>query len=256
MNKDIEADSGRRQFSIDGERVLFLHVGKTGGSYVKSVLGLGNIGKKASTKSAPVLYAGHNFNLRKALKKFPKRKIAFSVRHPVSLFVSGFNSRLRKGQPRYDVEWNRMEQLAFATFETPNALAEALSADNQQLRTCAEFSMLGIGHVKDCLKFYLHSPLALEASMHRIAYIFRQEHLDEDLRGFISRSELFSSAVDLDLGLSHDKRHENPPSAPTNLSPMARANLESWYATDIAIYEWCLENQQAINNQWLTTSAH
>ena len=54
----------------------------------------------------------------------------FFVRDPISRFVSGFNSRLRKGLPKMYFPWAPGEKLAFSRFATPNQLALALSSSD------------------------------------------------------------------------------------------------------------------------------
>ena len=58
----------------------------------------------------------------------PGEPVAFFVRHPVSRFVSGFNSRMRKGRPRRNVEWSEGERWSFERFRTPDELARALAS--------------------------------------------------------------------------------------------------------------------------------
>jgi hypothetical protein len=64
----------------------------------------------------------------------PGERAACILRNPIDRFVSGFNSRLRQGAPRYDRPWSPGEAAAFERFGTPSALAEALAADDPAAR--------------------------------------------------------------------------------------------------------------------------
>jgi len=116
-----------------------LHIGKTGGSVVKEAL-------------KPYLLAGkfkielHDHSFR--LKDVPEgEKVVFFLRDPIKRFISGFYSRKRKGQPRYNFPWSPGEEGAFRHFKTPNALASALSSKNKRLKERAVMAMKNITHV-------------------------------------------------------------------------------------------------------------
>src|SRR6056297_1213665 len=95
--------------------VHFLHIRKAGGTAIKEAL------KDIAVKQNVIL---HPHKTR--LKDIPEgEKVFFFLRNPVSRFVSGFNSRLREGKPRYNSPWNEGEKVAFSRFPTANDLAEA-----------------------------------------------------------------------------------------------------------------------------------
>ena len=50
------------------------------------------------------------------------RKAVFALRDPLTRFISGFYSGLRKGAPRYDIGWSKGEKRAFSWFSTPQEL--------------------------------------------------------------------------------------------------------------------------------------
>src|SRR5262249_7763882 len=103
-----------------GAPVHFLHIRKTGGTAIIEAL------RPVAQPFRIVLHA-HDTKLGEIP---PDHKVFFFVRHPVPRFVSGFFSRLRRGAPRYNYEWNDAEARAFSRFQTPSALGEALSATN------------------------------------------------------------------------------------------------------------------------------
>jgi hypothetical protein len=154
-----------RQLGAGYSGDIVLHIGKTGGSYFSDVLA------QLKPSGELVNRFSHGLNAQKAFEMCPNGQIVFVVREPSSLFVSAFNSRLRRGQPRYNVDWSPAEVIAFRIFHTPNELAEALSSADPLRKACANFAMLSIVHVNRCLKFYLRSVDFLEKNKYRIGYI-------------------------------------------------------------------------------------
>ncbi len=94
------------------KKAHFLHIGKTGGSAVKSAL---MPYREASIYD--IEFHGHNF----PISSVPEgEKFFFFLRNPLTRFSSGFYSRKRKGLPRYNLEWSRLERVIFEKFNSPN----------------------------------------------------------------------------------------------------------------------------------------
>ena len=236
---DVSFDcTGYPSILIDGKRLAgkhsmycLLHIGKTGGTYTRHVI------SSVPAATALVRFLDHSFTLEAALKTFPDETALFAVRHPFEIFVSGFNSRLRKGQPRYNFPWSPDEAVAFAAFQTPNRLAEGLSAVDSKFRRLAEFSMHSIPHASRCLHFFLNSVPALRQYRSRIFFILRQACLDDDIERYFSKI-----GIQYCHNPIHDDaiRHRNPVDMYRALSPTAMRNLKAWYKTDLEIYSECI----------------
>jgi len=86
-----------------------LHVRKTGGTAIKAALA-----DVLNTPTYRILFHPHKIRLC----DIPRRDetIVF-LREPVSRFVSGFYSRMRKGQPRNYVPWRPEEEIAFVILQ-------------------------------------------------------------------------------------------------------------------------------------------
>ncbi len=216
----------------------YIHIGKTGGTLISAVL-----------RSLPLEHRSkfrilrHNVSLPQTVEARPEMPVIFSVRRPEALFVSGFNSRLREGRPTYDRAWTERETVAFTHFETPNKLAEALSADDPNLKGFAELSMLSINHVRKGLRWHLKGIECLEQHREDIAFILLQERLEQDLRALAERI-----GVPLDLAqVPPDARlHTALPEDETELSDVGLANITRWYQADREIYDWCAERHDRI----------
>lgn len=210
----------------------FLHIGKTGGSFVRAV-----VNSLPPEHRAQFRLLHHDAKLHQAVETRPGMPVFFSVRRPEDLFVSAFNSRLRQGRPLYDRPWNPREEIAFSVFETPNQLAEALSAQDRLQQAAARLSMFAINHVRQGLRWYLMNIENLERHREHIAFVLLQESLDEDLRAFAAR---FGVPLDSAEQLFGERVHGAEANSATDLSERAVANLQQWYHDDIQIYDWCV----------------
>jgi hypothetical protein len=213
------------------EKYTIIHVGKTGGAALAILLEA----HKRRHPDAPIRMFGHDMTLYWAVRLFPDARVVFFVRDPATRFASGFNSRLRRGKPRNDIPWTPWEEAAFSKFQTPNALAEALSSGDKSLRAPAHLAMFGIEHIRWNLVHYLHSVELLEKHARDIAFIGEQEHYAEDIA--VLRRML---GIDPDLELPTDdwSSHRTPDEMSRELSELALRNLRTWFPEDYAIVEW------------------
>jgi hypothetical protein len=181
--------------------------------------------------------------LTRAVRVNPEMPVFFSVRRPETLFVSGFNSRLRAGRPEYDFPWSPEERAAFSVFDSPNELAEALSADDGRLRASAKSSMEAIRHVRSGLVGCLDGVDALERHRAQIAFIFLQEQLEQDLSSFMER---IGAPLELAQVSPKERIHASMPGDRTELSETGMANIRKWFGPDLEVYDWCRKRRDEI----------
>jgi hypothetical protein len=210
----------------------FIHIGKTGGTLIREVL----LSLPAEHRRR-FRFHGHDVTLPQALEANPEMPVFFSVRRPESLFVSAFNSRRREGRPTYERPHNRQERIAFGLFDSPNELAESLSAAEPHLRACAEFSMLAINHVRKGLRWYLRDIECLDEHRDRIAFILLQERLEEDLSAFAARVGVPLEAAQVS---PHERLHTAVEEDDLELSATGMSNIRAWYRPHQEIYDWCV----------------
>src|SRR5262249_17882432 len=152
---------------------------------------------------------------------------------PVARFVSAFNSRLRKGRPRYDVPWTPIQEAAFRRFPTPNALAEALSAAHADDRRLAG-ALLDDTLLMAPLSYWLQSTQFLLQGRRDIVAVLLQRDLWADF-------ERLKPVLRLPPGarLPDDpvESHKSSPSCATFMSDRAVRNIAAWYAWDFVLYE-------------------
>lgn len=202
----------------------FLHISKTGGTALNEVLE--DFGDKIRKR-------GHKFTLAEVPED---ASAVFVVREPVDRFVSGFNSRLRKGMPRRRLKWSPAEKIAFERFSTANLLAEALSGSDEE-RAAAQAAMDGIMHSSLRLTYTLGSLSAFESHKHRIAWIGHQPTLTAD---FEVLKTIIGLPADAHLPTDPVRSHATPEGYDTTLSERGRANLAEWYKDDYPVYSACL----------------
>ena len=216
--------------------VHILHIGKTGGSAVKEALNSYLLAGKFKIEL-------HNHSFK--LKDVPDgEKVVFFLRYPIKRFMSGFYSRKRKGQPRYNFPWSPCEEEAFGHFKTPNALALALSSENKRLKEVAVMAMKNITHVNTSYWYWFDSETYFFSRFSDILFIGFQESLRDDFN-------MLKKILDLpeNLKLSNDDvvAHRNPGHLDTHLDAEAMKNLTNWYQNDYKFFEFCQEKAKQVN---------
>lgn len=210
-----------------GRRIAhFLHIGKTGGTAIKAVLGAHSV----TDRYAVVL---HNHAV--ALWDVPTGDAAFFVlRNPISRFVSGFYSRQRQGLPAYYSPWTPAEAAAFSAFSTANELALALTAPSESERRRAEDAMKAIRHIRNPYGQWLGSEQYLMSRAEDIIFVGQQESLTIDFERLKATLGLPGTAR---LPADDGRAHRNPPHLDRSLEPAAVSNLRRWYARDFALLD-------------------
>ena len=210
--------------------ICLLHIGKTGGSFLRSIL------KTVESLPANLHILKHSDTLESTRRRFgDDRQLAFVVREPKSRFVSAFNSRMRQGRPTYSSQWSAAEAAAFQWFEDANSLAEALGADDDRMRSAAYFAMDNIQHLKLNYQHFLTSVAELKREKRNIRCCVDLTELDAKLSDVLTAMGVKGLPLD-----KHAKRHETP-AAPIVLSEIAERNLREYWAHEFEIYEYCRE---------------
>lgn len=231
----------------------FLHIGKTGGTAIVHALNQQNCcipSPRRMHMKAPDIYHlnalaedsrmviyihPHDENLRQVPVG---EKVFFFLRDPVSRFTSGFYSRQRQGQPRYNNPWTDGERVTFERFHTTQALALALSSADREEKAAAEKAMKSIQHVLIPYATYFESEEYLCARLTDIFFVGFQETLTHDFEKLKARLDLPGG---LQLPSNDVLAHKNPAHVEKNLTEQAIYNLKTWYANDYRLIELCRE---------------
>lgn len=219
--------------------VHFIHIGKTAGSALKEGVRLNKFIWQNVTICGKYIFQmeKHPFTMVH-LKN--DEYVFFIIRDPISRFISGFYSRLRKGQPRLYNPWSSEEEIAFGRFNTPNELGEALSSKDEELKLAAVNALRGIGHVKSSFWDWFISEEYLKKRKKSLLFFLKQETLEEDLEK-IGKSLGFSFPP---LGKDEVSSHKNPEHFDKKLSAIAKENLREWFKEEYNFLNWIEENSQ------------
>lgn len=224
--------------------IHYVHIGKSGGTALKFAIresaraalpAKARFNKRTPWESplGTVHLEGHGFRLRDV----PDDAYAFfSVRDPATRFVSSFYSRLRKGMPRHFTEWSDAEAEAFAVFQTPQDLALALAKRRGKKRGEAEFAMNSIRHIRRPMTWWIGDAASLQARLPQVAYIVRQETLNEDWRRV---KALLGLPGDVELPSDPVQAHRTTGEYDRTLTPEMLDALRRWYAADYELLELC-----------------
>ncbi len=207
---------------------VFFHLGKTGGGSVRQFL------RPIRTSWAGV---GHDGTLDDIATRWPGTPIVFFVRDPVTRFVSGFNN-YRRGvvhKPLGKVP-SQIELIAYTVFPTANHLAEALTSDDERMRSAAEWAMGSLGFLTNHLTHNLGSPATVDRHLANIALIGLFEEFADSVEAMRTALHLPDS---LRLPDDESRAHRGLSHVPSALSPAGRAAIAHWYRDDIALYDHC-----------------
>ncbi len=210
--------------------VHFLHIGKTGGSALRSALSAGRI-------RGPWALRLHQHDF--LLTDVPLGEGAiFFLRDPVSRFTSAFFGRLYEGAPAYHFPWSVAERRVFEHFRTPDQLATALSSSSRAERDFAEEAMRSIRHVRSLYREWLISERYLRSRLSDLFFIGFQESLQDDFERLKAKLVLAPGAA---LPAGDRQANRTPAHLDRSLSEEGEANLRAWYREDQELITLCRE---------------
>jgi hypothetical protein len=210
-----------RPIDRDLMRAHLLHIGKTGGNALKHAL------RPYNTSGAlDIVFHPHAVRLSDVPVG---ESVLFMLRDPVDRFVSGFNSRRRRGRPLNNFEWTQDEAAAFTAFPTANELAEALSVAEDRRRAAAVGAMRGIYHVKSSYADWLVDFDYLGSRRDDISWVGLTSRLADD---FERLKQILGLPIECVLPGDPVASHRRLDADETCLSPVGIKNIERWYAAD------------------------
>ncbi len=211
------------------KNVHFLHIGKTGGTAVKSVL-------EDYLETSRYSLTLHDHSV--SIKDIPKGElVVFFLRDPVKRFISAFYSRKRKGFPRYCSEWSPIEERIFNRFSTPGQIAAALANNHSKDHDLAVMAMKNIQHFLPYKNWYCDFDY-FESRAEDVLFIGFQESLDID---FIALKKIFDISPSALLPTDAVLAHRNPDFLDKMIDEFGVMALKKWYSDDFIFISKCKE---------------
>ena len=216
--------------------ICMLHIGKTGGSYLRSILK-----HNENLWTRPLHLLGHGATLKGTSKRFgADRKLAFMVRDPLVRFSSAFYSRQQQGRPTYQSQWGADEAAAFLWFETAEELALALVSSSEREKSAAYFAFSAIQHLKSDLRHYLGSVDVLLSERDNIVMCADLINLDARL------PEVVKALGVPDFEMPQKPTAHAAPAPLPKLSSQAEAALREYWAEEFKLYDTACDIAQQI----------
>lgn len=211
----------------DDVPICLLHPGKTGGTYLKSV-----IRHNRAHWTRPIKLLPHRETISSTARSFgADRRLAFTFRDPADRFVSAFQSRLRQGRPTYNRVWSPAEATSFLYFDTPNELAEALDSTREKIKSAAYFAFKSIMHIKSDYRFHFDTLETLHDEAPRIVGCIDVAHMDARLPLILNQLGIEEFSIP-----GEPTRHASP-EPPEPLSDRALNNLRSFWASEFEFFD-------------------
>lgn len=217
-----------RTATHQAEPAHLLHIGKTGGTAMKEAL------RPVKTAGRyELLLHGHGTRLNNIPDGEP---VFFVIRDPVERYVSGFNSRLREGRPRYYLPWTPLEKVVYERYPSADSLGRALSAEDPLERGRAAAAMMSLQHVRDSYWDWFRNREYFERRLSDMLMILWVPDLTA---AFPQLREALGVPDTVVLPSDDVRAHRTPTGVDRTLSDLARENLERWYARDYVFLELC-----------------
>ncbi|NQY11538.1 MAG: sulfotransferase family 2 domain-containing protein [Flavobacteriales bacterium] len=200
--------------------IHIMHIGKTGGRVVEEAI-LGNeLTNKCKIHYLP--FKARLYHIKEG------EKIIIFIREPLDRFLSGFESR--QSQDNGESHWSPPEKSAFEWFPTANDLAEAISDDDEIVKSRANYAMTHIYHVSTSIYKWIRSDEYFEERLSDIVIIANHARFEADF----DRIKEYTGLGD-EIKLNQELI-EAPFNLNEKLSDKAIRNLEAWFKKDIEFY--------------------
>lgn len=218
--------------------VAVLHIAKTGGTALREMAEAWN----AETGQTRMIVLPHHFTLSTAIDEFPDAQFAFFIRDPLARLISGFTSRLRGGQPRYDVPHRPDEAAVFAQFPSIAAVADGLLSGDDTARD----ALRKITHAHRGFAYHLGPPRRLARHGARISFIGQTENFLSDVACF---KRTFGVPSHINVPTDPVGRNATPDAYQVQLTAPQAAVLRVHLAQDYMIYGGCLRHPACVPNR-------
>ena len=214
----------KSKIQLNNNYVYFLHIGKSGGTILKSIFSnQKNQRKELKFIGLPERYKLYQLN--------SKQKYIFSIRNPIDRYLSAFTSRKKKSDV-WTKEYYSIEGFGFYLYDDANKLAEDLYCKNLFKMVKAHISMRCIPIINENIfSWFTLNDLKKNPPL----FIFENSTINEDWKNF---SVIFN--FDENDMSNHMHMRNKTLDKKSKLSEIAKHNLKKYYKIDFEIYNYCL----------------
>ena len=210
-----------RLLKKNSKKIYFLHVPKTGGTFIKKYIEL---------NSNYFLYKTHFYHCNFLLEK---EKYILSIRNPVDRIVSAFYFAKGRKHTAFD-------EFIFNKYNDINSLAEDLSSFKK--KWLAILFLRYIRYINYGYRFYYKKKYTKN-----LIYILEQENMFDDLNKLFKKLNINQTVEDKIINKNTEKKYPA-------LTPKALNNLNKFFKEDYKIYKQLKNNKDYINFKFLNQS--
>ncbi len=223
----------------------FIHVGKCAGTSVRKFL----LAKDIEFQE----YHCYDANVKLAERILGNNKDDFyllTVRDPIRRYISAFywdfyEKRIKSDSKGPHGIWTEI----YNVFQSPNALAEALTSDDGALKTFAQsvFHKSRL-HMEFTLAWYISPDLAEKLNKEN-TFVIRTESVNRDMTDYMKK---YHDEPEI-IKLPHEKADykSSIPNYDESLSPKALQNIKNIYADDYRVLD-VLKSKKILDPSYLT----
>ena len=215
----------KSKFKLDNNIIYFLHIGKTGGTLLKSIFA----NQENNQNNFRII------GLKEIMKLYhlnPKQKYIFSIRNPIDRYMSGFMSRKNKSD-LYSKEYYSIESFGFFLYQNLNTLAEELYSKNLIKFLKARIAIRCIPIINENIFSWFS---VIDLKKRPPLFIFETSNIEQDWKNFCSIFNFNKNDI-----IKYSHMRNKTIGKKTKLSNLALNNIKKYYKKDFEIYEYCLE---------------
>ena len=205
--------------------VYFLHIGKAGGTILKSIFSNNKIQKN----KIKVIGVSEKF---KIYQLHPDQKYIFSIRNPITRYFSAFHARKIKSDI-WTKEYYSVEGFGFYLYNDANQLAEDLYSKNLIKVFLSHISIRCIPIINENIYSWFNIE---DLKKNLPQFIFENSTINEDWKFFSTKFGFEQNEL-----LNHMHVRNKTFGIKSQLSEKAKENLKRYYKKDFEIYEYCLK---------------
>ena len=215
-----------------GNSILYLHIPKTGGSNFRESLPQFN--KKSNIKIITIRHFRY-------INLLENKKIIFTIRDPISRFVSSFYSRINEDKPYGYTKHSIGEMIAFKWYQDVNKLCKDIYSKNIYNLIKSRLALVWIRQIN--LPLYILTPLNF--LKRKPLFIFDLEFLQSDIDFFFKHIGANEETMKL-FEKKSIKSHKTSFPKDLILTNDSKKILQRYLKEDYKIYLYCKNIRQKI----------